>query len=176
MITYSSDRLRRLIDGLLDYSRSENMLKEQKSYINLENLIKDISGLFSYENLLKIKLNSTLTEIFSNRTVIDQLLINLFANAIKYNDKNCVEIEMGVSETNTHYELYISDNGQGIDPKNHEKIFRIFEIIAAKDKFGETGNGIGLATVKKIIEKSGGSIKVESELGKGSKFIFTIEK
>jgi signal transduction histidine kinase len=97
-------------------------------------------------------------------------------NAIKYNDKAEVEIELGVSESDTHYTFHVADNGPGIDPNHQEKIFRIFEKLAAADKFGRPGNGIGLATVKKIVEKSGGAISVESELGKGSKFIFSLEK
>ena len=63
----------------------------------------------------------------------------------------------------------MQDNGPGIVAEHQEKIFRIFEVVAEKDKFGQLGNGIGLATVKKIAEKMGGSIRVESEIGKGFK-------
>lgn len=176
LIISSSDKLRRLIDGLLDYSRSESVLREEKSSIDLETLKNSIAGLFTFDHNLKLVIKSTLTELCANRTAIDQILINLIANAIKYNDKNSVEIEIGVSESDTHYKFYVQDNGPGIATNYQEKIFKIFEIFTAKDKFGQTGNGIGLATVKKIVEKIGGSIKVESELGKGAKFIFTLEK
>ena len=176
LIIETSSKLRNLIDGLLDYSRGENVLKEDKSNINLETLKHEITGLFSYDHNLKLEIKSSLTEIYVNKTVINQILINLVTNAIKYNDKDIVEIEIGISESDSQYIFYVQDNGPGIEINFQDKIFRIFEIVAAKDKFGQTGNGIGLATVKKIVEKSGGSINVQSELEKGAKFIFTIEK
>jgi signal transduction histidine kinase len=176
LVDASSKKLKSLVDGLLEYSRSDNLLKEQKTKIELDSLINDISGLFSFDTKINIILKSSLKEIYTNRTAIEQILINLVANAIKYNDKDIVEIEIGVSEYKTNYEFYVQDNGWGIAPDQLEKIFKIFEIVAAKDKFGQTGNGIGLATVKKIVEASGGSIRVESAINDGSKFIFTLDK
>ena len=133
-------------------------------------------GLFTFYNELEINLNSSINEIFANKTAIDQILINLITNSIKYSDKDKVKIEIEITEDETSYMFSVQDNGPGIALNHQEKIFEIFRIIAGKDKFGKTGNGIGLATVKKIIEKLGGNIMVESELGKGAKFIFTIEK
>jgi|TARA_R110002051_G_C8684249_1_gene492192 signal transduction histidine kinase len=176
LIISSSDSLMGLIDGLLHYSKTESILREEKSSIELESLKRDIVGLFNYDHNLDLVLKSDLTHIILNKTAIHQILINLVTNAIKYNDKAEVEIELGVSESDTHYIFHVADNGPGIDPNHQEKIFRIFEKLAAADKFGRPGNGIGLATVKKIVEKSGGAISVESELGKGSKFIFSLEK
>ncbi|ALJ05987.1 histidine kinase [Pseudalgibacter alginicilyticus] len=174
-IISSSDSLNSLIDGLLSYSRSENILREEKLYIDVETLKNDASGFFVSDYNLKITLKSTIDSIFVNQTAINQILINLFTNAIKYNDKDIVEIQLGVSENDTHYEFYVQDNGLGIPVNFQDKIFNIFE-KSGFDKFGNPGNGIGLATVKKIVEKSGGAITVGSELGKGSKFIFTLKK
>ncbi|MEI8085650.1 MAG: ATP-binding protein [Paludibacter sp.] len=176
LIEGAADKLRRLIDGLLEYSRSENVLNENKSIINLKLLEKDIYGLFSFDKELKFIVKTSLIEIFANRTALDQILINLVANAIKYNNMDSTEIEIGISENNENYLFYVQDNGPGIEKQLQEKIFNIFEIVAVKDKFGQTGNGIGLATVKKLVEKLGGIISVESDLGKGSKFTFSIEK
>lgn len=176
LIEESSGTLIKFIDGLLEYSKCENVLKEKKSHINLNELIKSIKGLFNYDYNFILNLNTSISNLVTNRTALEQILINLVTNAIKYNDKEHTEIEIGVSSTDTHYEFYVKDNGPGIAVKNHEKIFGIFETISNKDKFGQAGNGIGLASVKKIVEHSGGSIKVESKLTKGAKFIFTIEK
>ena len=176
LIQNSSDKLKILVDGLLDYSRSEGVLKEKKSVIELATLKKEISNLFSNEEKLIIEFKTSLTEVYTNRVAIEQILINLVTNAIKYNDKKITEIEIGVSENDAYYEFYVKDNGIGIALDNQKKIFNIFEVTAIKDKFGQYGNGIGLATVKKIVEKSGGTIRVESVLGEGSKFIFTLEK
>ncbi len=176
LITDSADKLRRLIDGLLNYSRSESWLKEEKSSIDTELLKNEITSLFTYNSNLNLVFKSSVNKVCANKTAVDQILINLITNAVKYNDKECPEIEIGISETNTHYKFYVKDNGPGIELKHQKKIFNIFEIVAPNDKFGQRGNGIGLATVKKIVEKSGGSIEVESELDKGAVFIFTLEK
>ncbi|WP_225036794.1 ATP-binding protein [Winogradskyella sp. SM1960] len=176
MIIKSSDNLKELINGLLDYSRSDTILKQKKTTINLEKLKSEIEDLFNYDHNLKLILNSSLSQIETNKTAVHHILMNLVSNAIKYSDKPKVEIELGVSETQTHYEFFVKDNGPGIASKNHNKIFNIFEKVAKQDRFGFVGNGIGLATVKKIVEKSDGQIKVVSELGHGATFIFTLEK
>ncbi|WP_239985668.1 MULTISPECIES: sensor histidine kinase [Arenibacter] len=176
MIIASSDNLIGLIEGLLHYSKAENILREGKSNIDLERLRTEIEGLFNYDHSLNLVLKSDLGHIKVNKTAIHQILINLVTNAIKYNDKERVQVELEVSDLNTHYLFSVSDNGPGIAMKYQERIFKIFEKLKAKDKFGRPGNGIGLATVKKIVEKSGGSIHVESELGSGAKFVFTLEK
>ncbi len=105
-----------------------------------------------------------------------QILINLIANAVKYNDKEIAIIEIGFSEQDKHYEFYVADNGPGIDPEHHEKIFEIFTINASADRYGQKGNGIGLATVRKMIDKQGGTITIDSSLGSGAKFIFSLRK
>lgn len=176
LLISSTDKLQSLIDGLLDYSKSEKRLTEKKSNIEAGSLKNNIAELFSFSNNVQFDLKSSVSNLNANKTALDQILINLVSNAIKYNDKNVTEIELGISENDTHYSFYVQDNGPGIDPKYHDRIFNIFEIVTAEDKFGQAGNGIGLATVKKIVVKSGGSIKVESELGKGARFEFTLEK
>lgn len=176
LIEGSADKLRKMIDGLLEYSRSESIIQEKKSQIILQSLKDDIVSLFSFENNLTILLNSPFSEIYSNRTALEQIFINLISNAIKYNDKNQIIINIGVSENETHYCFYVQDNGPGIAVQDHEKIFKIFEKAAPKDRYGLAGNGIGLATVKKIVQNSGGSLKVESSIGNGANFIFTVEK
>lgn len=176
MIIGSSGNLIGLIDGLLQYSKSESLLREGKSDIELQMLRTDLEGLFNYDHQLKLVLKSDLTKIKAHKTALHQILINLITNAIKYHDKETVEIELGVSESDTHFLFYVKDNGPGIETIHQERIFKIFEKLAATDKFGVRGNGIGLATVKKIVEKLGGAIRVESDLGKGAKFIFSLEK
>ncbi|MDO7173431.1 sensor histidine kinase [Mariniflexile sp. AS56] len=176
LIISASDSLAGLIEGLLSYSRSESVLKEKTVRIDLLSLKNEIADLFRSEYHFNMTLNSSLTTISVNKTAISQVLINLVANAIKHSDKDLVDIELGVSESGLYYECYVKDNGPGIASKYQEKIFKIFEKIKANDKFGQPSNGIGLATVKKIVGKLGGSITLESELGQGAKFIFTLEK
>lgn len=175
-IENSSNKLKTLIDGLLDYSKSENIIKEQKSEVDIESLQSDFMSLFSNEKDLNITFLSSIKTVLTNKTALNQILLNLITNAVKYNDKKNIEIEIGISSLEKFYEFYVKDNGIGIALESQEKIFNIFEVISNKDRFGIRGNGIGLATVKKMVENSGGKIEVFSEIGKGSKFIFTLEK
>lgn len=174
LINHSSSRLATLVDGLLEYSKSDSILKQAKSTIVLKGLETELAQLFNFGKNVKMQVKSALKTIKANKTAIFQILINLVANAIKYNDKDLVEIEIKVAETNTQYNFSVKDNGPGIAPKNQQKIFNIFEKLNNYDKFGNTGNGIGLATVKKLVEKLGGSIRVQSD--KGANFIFSINK
>ena len=174
-IQNSSIKLRCLIDGLLDNSKSTNIIYDRKTEINLEKLKDELAILFSFESNCVIKITSNLEYIYANKTALDQILINLISNAIKYNNKINTEIEIKVRENvGLQYEVIVIDNGPGIAKEHHGKIFQIFETLSNNDRFGNPGNGIGLATVKKLVENLGGKIHVESELEKGSSFVFTI--
>lgn len=175
-IKSSAEKLNKLIGGLLDYSKTSKLIREEKTKVSLKTLKDDMMGLYSFENKCHITLNTSLTNIYINQTAIEQILINLIANSYKYCDKEIVEIEIEVKENETQYEIAVKDNGLGIIKKNQEKIFNIFETLSNDDKFGNRGNGIGLATVKKLVETLGGQIKVASEIGKGTIFSFTISK
>ena len=175
-IQKASIKLTGLIDGLLSYSKSDSVLKEGGSNIDLRILRNDISGLFSYDNSLVLEVSSKLKSIDSNKAAIHQILINLVSNAIKYNDKDQVEIQIEICENDDFYEFSVQDNGPGIAMEEQGKVFQIFKVLTPKDRFGQPGNGIGLATVKKIIEKMGGTIKLESAKGKGCQFNFSLKK
>ena len=172
----ATNKLTGLIDGLLNYSKSESVLKEGGSKIDLQELRNDITGLFSYDNSLVLELNSKLKSINTNKAAIHQILINLVSNAIKYNDKDEVEMQIEICENEDFYEFSVKDNGPGIALKDQDKIFQIFKVLAPADKFGEPGNGIGLATVKKIIEKMEGTINLVSAKGEGCQFNFNLKK
>ena len=176
LIKKSSEKLNELIDGLLKYSKYTKLINEEKSEIELTNLVSDISSHFSHDNKCIISLKTNLSSICVNQIAIEQILINLVANANKYSDKEITEIEIQVSENEKHYEIKVKDNGPGIDSKYQKRIFEIFEILVTEDRYGKKGNGIGLAVVKKIVEKLGGEIKVDSELGKGASFNFSLAK
>ena len=176
LIKRSSSKLREMIDSLLVYSKSDKNLKENWTEVSIKVLEDEISNLFTFKNNCSIAFKSNVDSIKTNKTAIEQIIINLVANAIKYNDKEIAEIEIELIEEKAFYKISVKDNGVGIPEEHHERIFQIFEVLSNKDKYGENGNGIGLATVKKIVESLGGTIHVESEIGKGSKFIFTINK
>lgn len=172
----SAEKLRSLIEGLLNYSKSDRSNKETKTEINLKTLTSDVAGLFSFGDKCRLILKTESEYLYANRTAIEQILINLVANANKYNDKPITVIELSVKESETEYEISVKDNGPGILKEHQQRIFQIFETLSNEDKFGEQGNGIGLAIVKKLVEILGGKIRVVSEIGKGAEFIFNISK
>lgn len=176
LIKSSSDKLKEMIDGLLEYSKADRIVTENKVDLSLQVLKNEISNLFVFKNNCSITFESNIDIIKTNKTAVEQILINLIANAIKYNDKEITEIKIEVLEDDEFYKISVADNGPGILNENHILIFQIFEVVTDQDRFGQKGNGIGLATVKKIVEELGGTIYVESEIGNGAKFVFTIRK
>jgi PAS domain S-box-containing protein len=163
-------RLDALINGILEYSKvgRESLAPEA---IDTYGLLTEVLEMLSPPSHIKVELAPEMPVVESPKTLLFQVFSNLISNAIKYNDKSegCIKIS-GVERGNLH-EFVIEDNGPGIAPEYHEKIFVIFQTLQARDKFESTG--IGLTIVKRIVEDRKGKIWVESELGKGSKFIFT---
>ncbi len=176
MVQSSSDHLKGLINSLLEYSKNVHSVKQEKTTVNLLALKNTLEELVTSRVNCSITLKSPLEEIQTNATALEQILINLTSNAIKYNEKDEIKIEIGAVETGTHFQFYVKDNGPGIETSKHEEIFEIFKTLTAIDRFGEKGNGIGLATVKKVVEALGGTIHLESSPGKGATFHFTLEK
>lgn len=174
LIKSSSFKLREMIDSLLAYSKSNILQKENNSEVSISVLEKEFSNLFIFKNNCSITFKSNVSFLLINKSAIEQILLNLVTNAIKYNDKENIEIEIEIIEESDCYKIAVSDNGPGISEEFHNVIFEIFEVVSTVDRFGVKGNGTGLATVKKIVEAFDGTINVESEMGKGSKFMFTL--
>ena len=115
-----------------------------------------------------------LPSVIFEKTRIEQVFQNLLSNAIKYMDKPKGNIKIGTTSNNGFWNIFIEDNGPGIEKKYFDKIFQIFQTLNARDNFESTG--VGLSLVKKIIEMYGGKIWVESKLNKGSTFYFSLPK
>ena len=116
-------------------------------------------------------------EVLMNKTALEQILLNLLQNALKYNDKEKPQITIHFSEDETNYYFTVSDNGNGINTGEQKKISEVFAAPADIGKrFGFKGVGVGLSTIKKLLEKMEGEIKVESVPGRGSEFSFSIKK
>ncbi|MFV8335535.1 sensor histidine kinase [Flavobacterium sp. RSP29] len=176
LIKTSSFKLREMIDSLLAYSKSNILQKENNSEVSISVLEREFSNLFIFKNNCSITFKSNVSFLLINKSAIEQILLNLVTNAIKYNDKENIEIEIEIIEESDCYKIAVSDNGPGISEEFHNVIFEIFEVVSTVDRYGVKGNGIGLATVKKIVEAFDGTINVESEMGKGSKFMFTLSR
>jgi PAS domain S-box-containing protein len=174
-IMEGTSRMHQLINDLLKYSRVEtrggdlqptdmNFILE-KAKFNLQYVIE--------QSQAKIT-NDPLQVINADPSQMVQLFQNLISNAIKFNDSKTPEIHISGCINDDTWEFSIEDNGIGIDTKDFERIFIIFRRLHKRDEY--EGTGIGLAVCKRIINRHKGKIWVESKLGKGSKFFFSIPK
>ena len=168
-------RMRSLIQDLLLFSKVDNH-DEMMQLVDCNELMDEVqhdllSSITESEAILRV---NPLPGISGYKSQLKQVLQNLVSNAIKYRSEKPPLIEISCEEKENHWQFCIKDNGMGIDPKFFDKIFVIFQRLHNKDKF--SGTGIGLAVAKKIAERHGGIIWVESESGKGSSFYFTIGK
>lgn len=111
-----------------------------------------------------------------NKYALIQILHNLIGNGIKYNDKEIVEIKIDFSENASYYIIKVTDNGIGIETKDFLEIYESFKILNVKDRYGNYGTGLGLSTVKKIVDKLNGRIEIISELKKGTTFTLFLAK
>ncbi|NLR93380.1 sensor histidine kinase [Flammeovirga agarivorans] len=175
-IIESSKKLRTLIVDILNYSKNQHLIKDKKDFVTFKDIKNSVQDYFFNDFSTAISFNTDVDELLINKTALDQVLINIISNAIKYNDKDLIKVEIGISETDRYYQFYVRDNGSGIDEKDQKEIFELFKVISSQDRFGSSGNGIGLATVKKIVQALGGEICLESEKNVGTTFHFSIEK
>ena len=171
-----AQRMRSIILDLLEYSRVGRVETEYSDF-NLGEVVNEVIQLYKAqlsETQGKISY-SKLPEIRAIRVPIRQLLQNLIGNALKFRAKDRPpEIQISAKELKSFWEIKVKDNGIGISPDYSDRVFIIFQRLHTKQEY--EGSGMGLAICKKIIEKHGGKIWVESNPGKGSTFHFTIKK
>jgi light-regulated signal transduction histidine kinase (bacteriophytochrome) len=168
-------RMQRLIDDLLTYSRlttregpleptdSTSIFEEAKA--NLESAVGESRAIVSADALPTVR---------ADRTQLLQVFQNLIGNGIKYRSQRTPKIHVSAEDRDGEWVFSIRDNGIGIAPQYAERIFRIFQRLHTRSEY--SGTGIGLAVCKKIIERHGGRIWVESEPEEGSTFFFTLPK
>ncbi len=167
-----AQRMKVLIDNLLDYSRlntSRKVFKNVSTKTIVDKIIEDFAALIEEKNAL-IKYGE-LPVVFSDESLLSRLFTNLFSNAIKYN-VNKTEIEISAVQNDSEWVFSVKDNGIGIEEKYFEKIFKIFQRLHGKTEY--PGTGMGLAICKRIVEKLGGRIWLDSQPGSGTTFFFTI--
>lgn len=178
-----SKRSSRLIEDLLNISRigKDHVIPED---VDLNEIIGDIMRLMEdrlKEKNARINVSRPLPHFSGNKKGVTEVIRNLVTNAIIYNDKPQPVVEIGYIEemdSTPHGPkqnvFYVRDNGIGIPPEFHEHIFRLFKQSPSSKKYNPDSTGLGLALVKKIIDECKGDIWLESEVGKGTTFYFTV--
>jgi signal transduction histidine kinase len=176
VLSRSSLKIRNLVDGILSYYRAEWAMGEGAESFELKSFLSSIAEMFQINKGADILFPQEDRVIHMNKIALEQILVNLIQNAIKYNDRETPRIEILFSEDETNYYFAVTDNGRGIAPEEQIKIFELFTTLNLKDRFGTKGSGIGLSTVKKLVEKMSGKISLKSVPGEGSEFSFYIKK
>jgi signal transduction histidine kinase len=166
-------RMHDLIDGILQYSRA-GRIREELVEVDIAELVAEVVDMLSPPSHIRVVVETTLPTVVIERTRSTQVFQNLLSNAIKYMDKPEGLIRVGCVEAGTFWEFYVKDNGPGIEEKDQQRIFQLFQTLKPRDRADSTG--VGLAVVKKAVEMYGGRVWVESKLGEGSTFYFTLPK
>ena len=166
-------RMEGLINGILDYTKASKTSGELQPF-EVNELVRDSIDLIGPPANAVINVRDNLPNMRAERVKLQQVFLNLIQNAIKYNDKEDIQVEIRCEDQGNDWKFFVKDNGPGIEPRYHEKIFVIFQTLNARDEV--ESRGVGLAIVKKIVEEEGGKIWVESEKGKGATFCFNWPK
>lgn len=171
----SSFKLSSYITGILQHYESDNLTEPIiEEEFDIHDLLEEIIDLLNIDYNCVINLPEENLMMNCNRIALEQIILNLVSNSLKYNNKEEIIIDIECKRSDDFYHFTIKDNGIGIPKDKQEDIFKLFTIIEETDRSGNRGNGIGLSTVKKLVKSLGGEISVESEVNKGTSFHFSL--
>ncbi len=175
-IRANSQYMKKLVEDLLEVSRVTKRPNELEP-VAIAKLVDDLRLRFEaamQQKHVQLMVDADLPTVVCDRVRITEVIANLISNGIKYSDKPECIISVGCEEAEGAWKFHVRDNGPGIDKQYFDKIFEMFQRLGKKEE--HEGTGIGLTIVKKIIEKHKGRIWLESTLGQGTTFYFTIPK
>ena len=174
-IVDGAGRMKQLIEDLLAYSRVGTRGKDfrsvkletavERARTNLRAALQESGGELTHD---------ALPEVWGDETQLVQLLQNLAGNALKFRGEAKPRVHVSCTVKDNEYEIAVKDNGIGIEAQYFERIFMVFQRLHDKGQY--PGTGIGLAICKKVVDRHGGHLRVESAPGKGSTFYFTLPK
>lgn len=168
-------RMEGLIDGILAYSRAGRTATAPEPTDTGE-LVNEAIELIAPPEQVKIRVADNMPSMMAERVPLEQVFMNLVTNAVKYssNFTSQPRVDIEWRDTGDAFEFSVRDNGPGISPEYHKRIWGIFQTLAARDKV--EGTGVGLALVQKVVESRGGKVSLQSEPGQGATFRFTWPK
>lgn len=176
LIEESVVSLSSLVTCILEHNQNDNTLAEMAVEFDLTVLIQSVVKMLDSRNVYRISYPDYHPMLVTNRTALQQILINLIANSIKHNQQTNLSIQVIFEEDENTYKFGIKDNGHGVDVKHINHIIKNNHTEPSIVRSGVHGNGIGLYTVRRLVEGLAGSISVESEPHRGMTFWFTIKK
>jgi PAS domain S-box-containing protein len=166
-------RMEALINGLLAYSRIGRKEVDIEQ-VHVGELVAEVLDSLAPPSSLAIDVAPDLPIFATKRLLLSQVFSNLISNAVKHHHRPNGYIWIRYQDQGEFYEFSVADDGPGIDPQYHDKVFTIFQTLKARDE--QENTGVGLSIVQKIVDTEGGSIRIESALGKGTTFRFTWRK
>jgi len=166
-------RMENLINGILALARIGRNTPIEED-VDVRYLLHEVVDMVSPPASFTVDVEEPMPVLYTARIQLQQVFSNLIGNAIKYHDRASGHITIKHQETDEYHQFSVSDDGPGIDPEYHERIFVIFQTLQERDAVESTG--VGLSIVKKIVEWQGGTIWVKSEPGEGATFTFTWPK
>jgi PAS domain S-box-containing protein len=173
LLVTKAKQMTALIDDILQYSRLGQSLQNNQP-VDLDEVLAEVISQIAPPENIEIAIEHHVPAITCKKTHLIQILQNLLGNAIKYMDKPKGQIRVTCFDQDDCWKFSVVDNGPGIDKKHFDRIFKIFQTLGPHE--GVESTGIGLSIVKKLVELNKGRVWVESEVGKGSAFIFTLPK
>jgi PAS domain S-box-containing protein len=173
LLRQRAQRMARLIEGILRYAEIGHV-EQSVEEVDANAIVAEVIEQIAAPSHIRIGVDHPLPVVPCDKVRLSQVFQNLISNAVKYMDKPEGRIQVGGAEDGDFWRFSVADNGPGIEAKHFERIFRIFQTLAPRDEYESTG--IGLALVKKIVEFYGGRVWVESNVGRGSTFFFTVPK
>lgn len=178
-IVKGTNSMNLLIEDLLTLSRISRIQNPYED-VDMRGLIDSVLERVKFdikEMKVELIIQDGLPRVRCDRIKMSELFLNLINNAIKFsakNDKENPRVQIGYADTGEFHQFFVRDNGIGIDPKYHEQVFGIFKRLDTSEKY--QGSGVGLSIVQRVATDHGGKVWIESELGKGAAFYFTISK
>jgi signal transduction histidine kinase len=166
-------RMESMVENLLLYARSGRQGATLETF-DLADLLSEIIDSLAPPEGFRIEIQQPLPTLTTKRLFLSQVFANLISNAIKHHTSVTGHLHIWAIEHPDCHEFIFKDDGPGIAPEHHEKVFTIFQTLKVKDNSDSTG--VGLAIVKKIVETEQGTIRLESSLGRGTTFYVTWPK
>ena len=174
IIKRNADKITRMVDGILTNAKiadKHNIVE----VIELSTFFNQLAYTLFSPKPIKFTYALSLKTLNFNSVQLEQIFNNIFTNAIRYNDKQNIEINVSAYEQDSYYHFEVTDNGMGIKKENQASVFELFNTIDEKDHYGRESRGIGLSIVNKIITSADGGIKVDSIPGKYTSFSFSLK-
>lgn len=164
-------RLEAMLEDILRYSRVGRITEDPET-ISIGELLAQVASPVAMDGKFAVRYEGRMPVMTIHRTPLEQVFTNLIVNAVKHHDLGTGTLTLGVIPRGRYYEFYVQDDGPGIPPQFHEKVFQIFQTLQPRDK--KEGVGLGMAIVKKLVEWQGGRVWIESPVagGRGTAFHF----